>query len=82
MTYFTERITVVRHGQIREFVLDILAETLYDLATGETRPMKWENLTDLKIDLRQQGFRFLPFNPDNVVMTPLQREKFRGLYDY
>lgn len=78
----TERITVVRNGLIREFVLDIHNKTLIDLATGETTPKTWDNLDFFKEDLRKQGFRFLPFNPDTVIMTPEQREKFRAQYDY
>lgn len=78
----TERITAVRNGQIREFILDILGQNLIDLATGETTPMTWDNLRYFKEDLRKQGFRFLPFNPDDIMMIPEQRERFRALFDY
>lgn len=81
MPMTTETITVVRNGQIREFVFDIHNKILIDLATGERTPKIWDNLEFFKEDLRKQGFRFLPFNPNNVIMTPEQRERFRMLYD-
>ena len=74
-----ETITVHRNGCLREWRYDCGTGMMHDLTTGEI------SRTDpdvLKSDLKRQGFRFLPYNPNNIVLTPQQREDFRNIFGY
>lgn len=75
----TETVTVHRNGCLREWLFDFGTNELRDLVTGEV------SKTDpdvLKSDLKKQGFRFLPYNPNNIVMTPAERQHFRDTFGY
>lgn len=82
MITFTETITVHRNGCLREWEYNFNTETLHDLVTGEASQQGCNYLEVLKSDLKKQGFRFLPYNPNNMVMTPEQRQDFRNLFGY
>ena len=77
-----ETITVHRNGCLREWVFDFSTNMLHDLTTGEASQSSYDGLTVLKSDLKKQGFRFLPYNPDNMVMTPPMRQNFRDTWGY
>jgi len=78
----TETITVHRNGCLRQWKYDFCTETLHDLAAGEVSRSSLDALNILKSDLKRQGFRFLPYNPDNIVMTPQERQQFRDTFGY
>lgn len=78
----TETITVHRNGCLREWVFDFSTNTLYDQITGETSRTSYDGLNVLKSDLKKQGFHFLPYNPDNMIMTPAMRQDFRNTWGY
>lgn len=82
MATVTETITVHRNGCLREWEYNFNAETLHDLVTGEVSKTSCDYLEVLKSDLKKQGFRFLPYNPNNIVMTPEQRQNFRNIFGY
>jgi hypothetical protein len=82
MTTVTETITVHRNGCLREWTYNFNTETLHDLVTGEVSQQGCNCLEVLKSDLKRQGFRFLPYNPNNIVMTPEQRQDFRNIFGY
>jgi len=82
MAKFCETITVHRNGCLREWEFDFGTNMLHDIATGEVSQSSYDGLTVLKSDLKRQGFRFLPYNPDRVVMTPAMREDFRNIFGY
>ena len=77
-----ETITVHRNGCLREWTFDFSTNMLHDLTTGEVSRSSYDGLAALKSDLRKQGFRFLPYNPDNMVMTPSMRQDFRNTWGY
>lgn len=77
-----ETITVHRNGCLREWKFDFSTNMLHDLTTGEVSQSSYDGLTVLKSDLKKQGFRFLPYNPDNMVMTPSMRQNFRDTWGY
>lgn len=75
----TETIIVHRNGCLRQWKYDFCTGMMHDLVTGEV------SKTDpdvLKSDLKRQGFRFLPYNPDNMVMTSAERQHFRETFGY
>lgn len=79
MIMITETITVHRNGCLRQWKYDFGTGQLHDLATGEV------SKTDpdvLKSDLKRQGFRFLSYDPDDIVMTPKERQQFRDTFGY
>lgn len=77
-----ETVTVHRNGCLREWRFVFDTNTLHDLVTGEAKKSSCKELDILKSDLRKQGFRFLPYNPNNIVMTPEMRENFRNTFGY
>jgi len=82
MAKISEKITAHRNGCLREWEYDFNTNTLQDLTTGEIKQMGYKNLADLKANLKKQGFKFLPYNPDNMVMTPSMRQDFRNTWGY
>ena len=82
MVKICETITVHRNGCLREWEFDFGTKMLHDLTTGEMSQSSYDGLTALKSDLKKQGFRFLPYNPDRTVMTPAMRENFRNTFGY
>ena len=82
MAKFYETITVHRNKCLREWGFDFGTNMLHDLTTGEVSQSSYDGLAALKSDLKRQGFRFLPYNPDRMVMTPAMREDFRNTWGY
>ena len=78
----TESVTVHRNGCLREWQFDFGTNELHDLVTGEVKKSSYNELNILKSDLRRQGFRWLPYDPDKMVLTPEMREDFRKTFGY
>ena len=77
-----ENITAHRNGCLREWNFNLTDNTLHDLTTGEITHTTREGLEILKSDLKRQGFRLLPYNPDRVEMSHEMREDFRKMFGY
>lgn len=72
--------TVHRNGEIREFKYD--GTYIYDCATGERKSGNFNTWDYLKHDLKKQGFKFLPYNPLEVVLTDEEKREFTRIYGY
>lgn len=59
----TERLIAYRNNSIREFVYDFRKNTTTDVGRGEETKSSFKEFSNLKSELRKQGFRFLPINP-------------------
>lgn len=75
-----EILTVCRNDLIREFSYS--DGVICDISTGERRSGSFLDFSILKNDLRKCGFKVLPFNPLNVVMNDLQKERFTKIYGF
>lgn len=72
--------TVHRNDQIREFKYD--GTHIYDWATGKRVQGNLNTWENLKQDLKKQGFKYLPYNPLEVVLTDEQKREFTRIYGY
>lgn len=72
--------TFHRNGLIRN--IECNGENILDVEKGEVTKGNYNSFKAMCDDMKRQGFRPLPYDPTQVVLTPEAKENFTKTYGY